>query len=55
MLGEVVEAAVTMGCGDACPVYLGEHYADWHVTDPEGRSVAAVRDIRDEIERRVRA
>jgi arsenate reductase len=55
---EIVRAAdvvVTMGCGDACPLYPGKRYEDWELDDPAGRDVEAVRPIRDEIERRVRA
>ena len=55
---EIVQAAdivITMGCGDACPIYPGKRYADWELDDPAGQGVAAVRPIRDEIERRVRA
>jgi protein-tyrosine-phosphatase len=55
---EVVQAAdvvVTMGCGDACPLYPGKRYEDWELDDPAGQDVAAVRPIRDEIEQRVRA
>jgi arsenate reductase len=55
---EVVRAAdvvVTMGCGDACPVFPGKRYEDWILDDPAGQDVDAVRPIRDEIERRVRA
>jgi arsenate reductase (thioredoxin) len=54
---EVVQAAdvvVTMGCGDACPIYPGKRYEDWTLDDPAGRGVDAVRPIRDAIERRVR-
>ena len=54
---EVVQAAdvvVTMGCGDACPVYPGKRYEDWTLDDPAGQDVDAVRPIRDQIERRVR-
>ena len=54
---EIVRAAdviVTMGCGDACPVFPGTRYEDWELTDPAGRGVEAVRPIRDEIEQRVR-
>ena len=54
---EVVRAAdvvVTMGCGDACPVYPGKRYLDWELDDPAGKSVEDVRPVRDEIERRVR-
>ena len=55
---EIVQAAdvvVTMGCGDACPLFPGKHYEDWELTDPAGKDVDAVRPIRDEIEQRVRA
>ncbi|MEV6106689.1 arsenate reductase ArsC [Streptomyces sp. NPDC051940] len=54
---EVVRAAdvvVTMGCGDACPVYPGKRYVDWPLPDPDGQDLDAVCRIRDEIERRVR-
>ncbi|MBR7828710.1 arsenate reductase ArsC [Actinospica sp. MGRD01-02] len=54
---EVVQAAdavVTMGCGDACPIYPGKRYLDWHLPDPEGRSIEEVRVIRDQIDARVR-
>lgn len=54
---EVVRAAdvvVTMGCGDACPVYPGRRYLDWDLTDPVGQPLARVREIRDDIESRVR-
>jgi arsenate reductase (thioredoxin) len=55
---EAVRAAdvvITMGCGDACPVYPGKRYLDWDLPDPAGRSLDEVRPIRDEIDRRVRA
>ena len=54
---EVAEAAdviVTMGCGDACPVYLGKRYLDWELPDPAGKTVEEVRPIRDEIDGHVR-
>lgn len=54
---EVVRAAdvvISMGCGDACPIFPGKRYLDWTVDDPAGRGVEDVRPIRDEIERRVR-
>lgn len=54
---EVVRAAdavVTMGCGDACPIYPGKTYRDWDVPDPAGKDIEEVREIRDEIDRRVR-
>jgi hypothetical protein len=57
ILGEVVRAAdvvVTMGCGDACPVFPGRRYENWVLDDPAGLDVDDVRPIRDEIERRVR-
>jgi arsenate reductase len=44
---------ITMGCGDACPVYPGKRYLDWELTDPAGKPVEEVRPIVDEIERRV--
>ena len=49
------DVVVTMGCGDACPVFPGKRYEDWELTDPIGLPVDEVRPIRDEIERRVRA
>ena len=49
------DVVITMGCGDACPVFPGTRYLDWELDDPAGRDVAGVRPIRDEIERRVRA
>jgi len=55
---ELVRAAdvvITMGCGDACPVYPGKRYEDWQVDDPAGKSLAEVRRIRDEIDRRVKS
>ena len=54
---EVVRAAdvvVTMGCGDACPIYPGRRYLDWEIEDPVGLPLARVRDIRNDIELRVR-
>lgn len=55
---EVVRAAdvvITMGCGDACPVYPGKRYEDWALDDPAGKDLEAVREIREEILRRVDA
>jgi arsenate reductase len=52
----VVRAAdvvITMGCGDACPIYPGKRYEDWELDDPEGKDLESVRRIRDEIDRRV--
>lgn len=54
---EIVRAAdvvVTMGCGDACPLFPGKRYEDWALDDPRGKSVADVRPVRDEIGRRVK-
>jgi arsenate reductase (thioredoxin) len=53
---EVVRAAdvvITMGCGDACPIYPGKKYEDWVLDDPEGQGLEAVRRIRDEVDRKV--
>jgi protein-tyrosine-phosphatase len=49
------DVVITMGCGDACPIFPGKRYEDWVLDDPAGKGVDAVRPIRDEIERRVRA
>ncbi|GAA4874159.1 hypothetical protein [Serinicoccus chungangensis] len=49
------DVIVTMGCGDACPVYPGRRYEDWTVLDPEGADLDVVRDIRDDIQARVTA
>ena len=51
---EAVDVVVTMGCGDECPVVPGTEYVDWPLTDPAGQSLAVVREVRDEIESRVR-
>jgi protein-tyrosine-phosphatase len=48
------DVVITMGCGDACPVYPGKRYLDWNLPDPAGKSVEEIRPIRDEIDRRVR-
>ena len=56
MTGNMVKAAdvvITMGCGDACPIFPGKRYEDWKVDDPAGQGVDAVRPIRDEIDRRI--
>jgi arsenate reductase len=50
---EDADVVITMGCGDACPVFPGKRYLDWELPDPAGRSIDEVRTIRDEIERRV--
>jgi arsenate reductase len=48
------DAVITMGCGDACPIFPGKRYEDWQLDDPAGQGIDAVRPIRDDIERRVR-
>jgi len=52
---ETSDLVITMGCGDACPVFPGTRYLDWELDDPTGLSVEQVRPIRDEIDRRARA
>jgi arsenate reductase len=55
---EAVQASdvvITMGCGDACPIYPGKRYEDWEFEDPAGKTVDQVRPIRDEIDRRIQA
>ena len=55
---EAVQASdvvITMGCGDACPIFPGKRYEDWVLDDPAGQGIEAVRPIRDEIRRRVEA
>jgi len=47
------DVIVTMGCGDACPVFPGKRYEDWKLDDPAGQGIEAVRPIRDEIRARV--
>ncbi len=51
---ETADVVVTMGCGDACPVFPGKRYLDWDLQDPSGLTPDEVRPIRDEIDRRVR-
>lgn len=51
---ETSDVVVTMGCGDACPVYPGKRYLDWQLDDPASKAIDEVRPIRDEIDRRVR-
>jgi arsenate reductase len=51
---EVSDVVITMGCGDACPIFPGKRYLDWELEDPAGKGVEAVRPIRDDIEKRVR-
>jgi protein-tyrosine-phosphatase len=57
LTGNMVKAAdvvITMGCGDACPIYPGKRYEDWELEDPAGKDLETVRRIRDHIEARVR-
>jgi len=49
------DVVITMGCGDACPVFPGKRYLDWELTDPAGQNLSVVRDVRNDIDRRVRA
>jgi arsenate reductase len=49
------DVVITMGCGDACPIFPGKHYLDWELEDPAGKDVDTVRRIRDDIDARVRA
>jgi arsenate reductase (thioredoxin) len=49
------DVVITMGCGDACPIYPGKRYEDWELEDPSGKDLEAVRGIRDEIAERVDA
>src|SRR6476659_546270 len=51
---KAADAVITMGCGDACPIYPGKRYEDWELEDPEGKDLETVRRIRDEIEGHVR-
>jgi arsenate reductase (thioredoxin) len=55
---DVVRAAdvvITMGCGDACPIYTGKRYEDWQLDDPAGKTLDEMRPIRDELDARVQA
>ena len=49
------DVVITMGCGDACPIFPGKRYEDWQLDDPAGQGIEAVRPIRDDIRRRVEA
>ncbi|MCW3843907.1 arsenate reductase ArsC [Micromonospora yasonensis] len=52
---EASDVIVTMGCGDACPVFPGKRYEDWQLTDPAGQPIEVVRQVRDDIKSRVTA
>ncbi len=54
-IARVADVIVSMGCGDACPIYPGKRYEDWVLDDPSGLSIEAVRPIRDDIRGRVEA
>jgi len=49
------DVVITMGCGDACPIFPGKRYEDWELDDPAGQTIEAVRPIRDEIKARIQA
>jgi arsenate reductase (thioredoxin) len=49
------DVVITMGCGDACPIYPGKRYEDWELDDPAGKTLDEVRPIRDELDRRLTA
>jgi arsenate reductase len=58
LTGAMVKAAdvvITMGCGDSCPIFPGKRYEDWELEDPAGKDLETVREIRDQIAKRVRA
>ncbi|MCW2880714.1 MAG: arsC1 [Sphaerisporangium sp.] len=48
------DVVITMGCGDACPIFSGKRYLDWQLPDPAGKTIDEIRPIRDEIDHRVR-
>lgn len=50
---QAADVVITMGCGDACPIFPGKRYEDWKLDDPAGQGIDAVRPIRDEIRRRI--
>jgi arsenate reductase len=52
---KAADVVITMGCGDACPIYPGKRYEDWELQDPAGQPIETVRRIRDEIDARVQA
>ena len=49
------DVVITMGCGDTCPIFPGKRYEDWELTDPAGQGIEVVREVRDEIRKRVTA
>ena len=50
---KAADVVITMGCGDNCPIFPGKRYEDWELADPAGQRIEVVREIRDEIRRRV--
>ena len=52
---KAADVVITMGCGDACPIFPGKRYEDWELEDPAGKDLYTVRRIRDDIRVRVRA
>src|ERR671910_194701 len=54
-IARAADVIVTVGCGDACPIFPGKRYEDWELTDPAGQPIEVVRTVRDDIEQRVRA
>jgi arsenate reductase len=52
---EASDVVITMGCGDACPIFPGKRYLDWDLTDPAGKTMEEIRPIRDDIDGRVRS
>jgi arsenate reductase (thioredoxin) len=52
---QAADVVITMGCGDACPIYPGQRYLDWDLPDPAGQPIETVRQIRDQIRDRVQA
>jgi arsenate reductase (thioredoxin) len=54
-IARAADVIITMGCGDACPIFPGKRYEDWELQDPAGQTVAFVREVRDDIKQRVEA
>jgi protein-tyrosine-phosphatase len=54
-IARAADVIVSMGCGDACPIFPGKRYEDWPLTDPSGQPIEVVREIRDDIRSRIEA
>ena len=54
-IARAADVIVSMGCGDACPIFPGKRYEDWPLTDPSGQPIEVVREIRDEIRSQIEA